>query len=112
MMMFARQMSSQACGKTKMLQTIIENPAGYQAWNMRISSKHHGSRMIPEVKLIHDHSDLTSKVLVTHPEDVRVKVDVYYETLSTIGHIHGIDICKPLVMSYSLLGKNKQILKK
>jgi hypothetical protein len=88
-----------------MIQCIIPNPPGFQATNSRISSKHSNFTKV-ESSIILDHSDQTSKVLVTYPDNVKVKVDVFYETLSTIGFLHG-DLVKAPIVSYSLFGRNK-----
>lgn len=97
--------------KTRMLETIIDNPAGFQAANMRIISSSPGSAANASLTL--DHSDQTTKVLVCHPEHSRVKVDVWYDTLSTIGYIHGKDLNDPLVLRYSIFGtKRPTIIRK
>lgn len=88
-----------------LIQCIIPNPPGFQATNTRVLSKHGRSEKV-DSSIIHDHSDQTSKVLVTYPDKVQIKVDVFYETLSTIGFLHG-DLQKPMVLSYSLFGKTK-----
>jgi hypothetical protein len=108
MLMFSRRMSSSVVPAKKMIQTVIDNPAGFQAVNMRILSDHCVSLHEPKVSLILDDADQTSKVLVTHPDQVQVKVDVFYETMSTIGRIHGTDYDDPLILTYILKGNNIQ----
>lgn len=96
-------------GKTRvrMLETIIDNPAGFQAANMRVISSSPGPTA--KASLTFDHSDLTTKVLVCHPEHSRVKIDVWYDTLSTIGYIHGKDL-DPLVVRYSVFGTKRPVI--
>jgi hypothetical protein len=116
MFVFKRFMSHGHGGTKKnmqnmMIQCIIPNPPGFQATNSHISSKHSNFTKV-ESSIILDHSDQTSKVLVTYPDNIKVKVSVFYETLSTIGFLHG-DLERAPIISYSLFGRNKpRILEK